>query len=534
MLRLLGKSLRICTPSDNIGTDVVVIGGGSVGLACARAFGRKRREVILLESEVHTGKGISSRSSEVIHAGIYYSTGSAKARLCVDGRDKLFDFVRGRGIPYSLCGKLVVARPSEVETLDRLYHLARSNGVPIRRITGREARVMEPELSSEISDALVSPNTAVFDSHAYCTALAVDVDDSGGSIARNVVAISIVAMPDGRLAVLTAPTPPRDECIYVEAPDGAQGAASPFAAALFPSMYAGRASRSRLSLGALPPRLYRGPAALHPTARVVPVDAAVVECNMVVNAAGLHAPLLACRTLDLTQPPSPHLRGALGARTVGLCRGSYYTVRGRAPFGRLVYPIPTTASLGLHYTIDVGGGCRFGPDVHWLCSSDGGRSVHGGGAATAGVPPPKWHALDAHLSEFLCCDGEALEAIYETSDVTDRRLRVVRGYAPVPANAYAVPTEPLALSRDGAEHDRDIVDSIARYWQHCESALADAPITPTYAGVRPKLCAAGAPGGDFEVVWSGGHAVCTLLGVESPGLTASLAIADRVACLQAL
>ena len=90
-------------------TDVVVIGAGVVGIACARALALAGREVLLLECEKGFGTGVSSRNSEVIHAGLYYPNGSSKARHCVAGRQLLYDYCTQRGIPFRRCGKLLVA-----------------------------------------------------------------------------------------------------------------------------------------------------------------------------------------------------------------------------------------------------------------------------------------------------------------------------------------------------------------------------------------------------------------------------------------
>src|SRR3569833_1900015 len=89
--------------------DGVVIGAGVVGLAVARACALKGHQVLVLESANHVGSGISSRNSEVIHAGLYYPEGSLKARLCVRGRDALYEYCEARGVPHRRCGKLVVA-----------------------------------------------------------------------------------------------------------------------------------------------------------------------------------------------------------------------------------------------------------------------------------------------------------------------------------------------------------------------------------------------------------------------------------------
>src|SRR5688572_23565103 len=96
--------------------DCIVIGAGAVGLAIARALALDGREVIVLEAEDAIGTGISSRNSEVIHAGIYYPQGSLKARLCVRGRQLLYAYCEARGVPHRRCGKLIVATDGAQET----------------------------------------------------------------------------------------------------------------------------------------------------------------------------------------------------------------------------------------------------------------------------------------------------------------------------------------------------------------------------------------------------------------------------------
>ncbi|NCW67654.1 MAG: FAD-dependent oxidoreductase, partial [Marivivens sp.] len=89
--------------------DVVVVGAGVVGVAVARRFAIAGLEVLLVEKEATFGTGTSSRNSEVIHAGLYYPTESLKAKLCLPGREKLYEYCRDRGIPHKQLGKLVVA-----------------------------------------------------------------------------------------------------------------------------------------------------------------------------------------------------------------------------------------------------------------------------------------------------------------------------------------------------------------------------------------------------------------------------------------
>src|ERR1700750_645358 len=110
--------------------DCVVIGAGVVGLAVARAMARKGREVLLLESEDAFGTATSSRNSEVIHAGIFYTHGSLKERLCIEGRDKLHAFCDAYGVTYKRTTKLVYATDeSQLDGLKKLERHAANSGV---------------------------------------------------------------------------------------------------------------------------------------------------------------------------------------------------------------------------------------------------------------------------------------------------------------------------------------------------------------------------------------------------------------------
>ena len=145
--------------------DVLVIGAGVVGLAVAREFSLNGREVIVAEREKIPGSGTSSRNSGVIHAGIYYLKGSNKARLCVDGKKRLYEYVKFRGIPYNNCTKLIVACTSdEIEKLEGIKQRAIDNGVDdLQIISKQEAIELEPALSCY--GALRSPSTGIVDIH---------------------------------------------------------------------------------------------------------------------------------------------------------------------------------------------------------------------------------------------------------------------------------------------------------------------------------------------------------------------------------
>ncbi|MBU6195208.1 MAG: FAD-dependent oxidoreductase, partial [Burkholderiales bacterium] len=151
--------------------DVVVIGAGAVGLAVARAMAMAGREVLILESQKAFGTGVSSRNSEVLHAGLYYPTGSLKARLCVAGRARLVEYAQHVGVGHRITGKLVVAtEEAEVPAIERLFAQAQANGVQgLQLLDGAQARAMEPALRAVA--ALYSPYTGIVDSHGLMTAL---------------------------------------------------------------------------------------------------------------------------------------------------------------------------------------------------------------------------------------------------------------------------------------------------------------------------------------------------------------------------
>jgi L-2-hydroxyglutarate oxidase LhgO len=134
-------------------------------LAVARAAALAGAEVLVLEAAPSFGTGTSSRSSEVVHGGLYYPPGSAKAELCVEGRRRLYDYCERRGVAFSRIGKLVVATaPGQTAQLEALAATGAANGVgDLKMLTASEARALEPEL--RCFGALLSPSTGIVDSH---------------------------------------------------------------------------------------------------------------------------------------------------------------------------------------------------------------------------------------------------------------------------------------------------------------------------------------------------------------------------------
>jgi L-2-hydroxyglutarate oxidase LhgO len=162
--------------------DAVVVGAGAVGLACAYALSQRGLSVAVFEQEKAIGQGVSSRNSEVIHGGLYYPTGSLKARLCVQGRRRLYAFLDRHHVTYDRCGKLVVATaPDEIERLDAILEQARTNDVEgMARLSKAQALALEPQLNCEA--ALISPQSGVFDSHGYMLALQGEIEAAGGAV----------------------------------------------------------------------------------------------------------------------------------------------------------------------------------------------------------------------------------------------------------------------------------------------------------------------------------------------------------------
>ena len=165
--------------------DCIVVGAGVIGLAVARALALAGREVIVLEGSDCIGSGISSRNSEVMHAGIYYPAGSLKARFCVQGRERLYQYCEARHVPFKRCGKLIIAtEAAQQNALRSIHEKALANGVDdIRWLARDEIRQKEPAIKCVA--ALWSPSTGIIDSHAYMLALQADLENAGGMVVFN-------------------------------------------------------------------------------------------------------------------------------------------------------------------------------------------------------------------------------------------------------------------------------------------------------------------------------------------------------------
>jgi len=357
----------------------IVIGGGVIGLAVARRLAMAGIETLVFEREPVHGSQTSSRNSEVIHGGLYYTPGSLKARLCVRGRQQLYRYCDERGIAHRRCGKLIVAASAEERPrLQHYFGTARRNGVTeLAWLSPEEVTAREPAV--RCVSALWSPSTGILSSHELMQALLADLEAGGGTLACRAEVIG-ARLEQGKHRILVQQ-------------DAAQGE---------------------------------------------------FEARLLVNAAGLQAQALAraFAGLDPATIPPRHL-----------AKGHYFTLQGRAPFRHLVYPVAGNGGLGIHVTLDLAGGARFGPDVEWVSTVE-----------------------------------------------------------------YAV---------DESRRDT-FAAAIRRYYPDLDASR----LQPGYAGIRPKISGPGEPAADFAIQGPGEHGIeglVNLYGIESPGLTAALAIADEVA-----
>lgn len=363
--------------------DCVVIGAGVVGLAVARALALEGREVFVIEKHAAIGMETSSRNSEVIHAGLYYPTGSLKARLCVHGREMLYAYCNERGIAHYRCGKLIIATSNaQLDKLSSIHAQAHANGcTEVVRLSAEKAKELEPALSCVA--ALASPNTGIIDTHAYMLALQADAENAHALFAFDSEVIGGSVTQDGILLRVRSGSNTETELVS----------------------------------------------------------------KTVINCGGLWAPhnIRQIDGLDKSDMPTPYF-----------AKGNYYSLGGKPPFSRLIYPVPEDGGLGVHLTLDLGGQARFGPDVEWL----------------------------------------------------------------------SAPQDDIDYTVDPGRAD-EFYREIRAYWP----GLPDAVLQPAYAGVRPKISGPNSTAADFLISSHGSAHYLGLYGIESPGLTASLALGKYVAGL---
>ncbi|KAJ7781597.1 FAD dependent oxidoreductase [Mycena metata] len=370
--------------------------------------------------------GSSSRNSEVIHSGLYYPPDSFKTRLCIRGRELLYDRYESH---TRKVGKLVVANEQQKPYIESLHHKAQKLGWPpsftttpdrpalrTQLLSGAEARQMEPNLSNEIAGALWCPETGIVDSHALMESLEKDIIDSeGGDLVYSTRVVRVDPYTQTSPALPDINAARRGWVVQMVTGDAGEGDA--------------------------------------------------IFTRTLINSTGLSAPLL----LNSLLPESKRL-------PLFYARGSYAKYKGPGVSGvsHLIYPCPETKgkahgfqSLGTHLTLDFQGNVRFGPDLQWISPGDE-------------EDPDFW-------KKHLVPDDSRVEEMHS---------------------------------------------SVTRYLPQ----VTLAGLQPDYVGIRPKLV--GPEGGFQDFVFrtdypdtdkeSESRPLISLLGIESPGLTSSLAIAEHV------
>ncbi len=180
--------------------DAIVIGAGAIGLSIAAELANYYDSVIVLESEPGFGYHTSSRNSEVIHSGIYYQPGSLKSRLCLEGKALLYEYLSKYDIPYSQCGKLILAAVEQLAALESLADAARLLGIPYEKLDSQQVRQKEP--LARAAAAIFLPETGIFDSHRYMKTLVSQLQERGGVVAYN-QSISAIKSTDSGWTIST-------------------------------------------------------------------------------------------------------------------------------------------------------------------------------------------------------------------------------------------------------------------------------------------------------------------------------------------
>lgn len=187
--------------------DVIIIGGGIVGLATGAALKQRYPDMHLavLDKEGHWAAHQSGHNSGVIHSGIYYKPGSLKARFARQGNHSLVAFCELHGIPFDICGKVIVAtRSSELSRLEALYQRGVENGLQVYRLNAQEVREREPHVHA-LAGVFV-PSTGIVDYRQVCFKLAEVLQAKGVSMHLNTRADAIISTPQGQLINTTQGT----------------------------------------------------------------------------------------------------------------------------------------------------------------------------------------------------------------------------------------------------------------------------------------------------------------------------------------
>jgi len=278
--------------------DITIIGAGVVGLAIAEKVSEEHNSVFLIEKHLSFGQETSSRNSEVIHAGIYYTMGSLKARLCVEGKWLLYDYCKKYNIPYNNCGKLIVATSKEeITVIEGLWQTAIRNSVNDLLFLERyQIAELQPDIFA--LKALFSPSTGIVDSHSLMKQYETNTINNGGQVVYGSEITGISKINNGyRITLLDS-----DKRNYS------------------------------------------------------------FTTRIVINSAGLTSD----KVSEMVGLTDDNLK-------ILFCKGEYFRINPpkNRLIKRLIYPVPhqNMEGIGIHVTIDMGGGVKLGPDVKYLESN---------------------------------------------------------------------------------------------------------------------------------------------------------------------
>jgi L-2-hydroxyglutarate oxidase LhgO len=364
-------------------TEITIIGAGVIGLAIAEQVSGEHKNVFLIEKHLSFGQETSSRNSEVIHAGIYYTRNSLKAKLCVEGKWLLYDYCKKYEVPYRNCGKLIVATSEkEIDVIEGIRQTAIRNGVNDILMFGKE-QIAELEPNIFAVKAIYSPSTGIVDSHALMKQYETNAINNGCQIVYGSEVTGIKQIQNGyKIELLDA-------------------------------------DKEKYSF----------------------------TTGIIINSGGLTSD----KIFEMTGIKDDNLK-------ILFCKGEYFRINPpkNKLINRLVYPVPhqNMEGIGIHVTVDMGGGVKLGPDVKYLESN-----VYD-------------YKLTASKQEAFFKSAKKFLPFLEFDD-----------------------------------------------------------IAPEMAGIRPKIQKPGEPLRDFYIMEETGRGYpgfINLIGMESPGLTSSIAIAKYV------
>ena len=278
--------------------EITIIGAGIVGLAIAEKISEKHENVFLIEKNLSFGQETSSRNSEVIHAGIYYTRDSLKAKLCVEGKWLLYDYCKKYDIPFNNCGKLIVATTQEeIAVIEGIKQTALRNGVDDILVLEKD-QIAELEPNIFAMKALFSPSTGIVDTHSLMKQYETNAINNGCQIVYGSEVTGISQIKNGyKVELLDA-----DKNYYS------------------------------------------------------------FSTGIVINSAGLTSD----KVSELVGISDDSLK-------IVFCKGEYFRINPpkNKLISRLIYPVPhpNMEGIGIHVTIDLGGGVKLGPDVKYLESN---------------------------------------------------------------------------------------------------------------------------------------------------------------------